>query len=467
MPFAWWRCGDSCPIYWKLFRPLTLLLVAALFFLYFTGLDDAGLLGPDEPRYAAIGRQMARSNDFVTPTLWGSPWYEKPPLLYWMVAAGNRLGLGPELGARLPVELAAVAFILFFYRLLASRLTPRIALYSSIILATSAAWIAYAFSAVTDIPLATCLGVAVLLTVFEETGGRGLTAGIFLGLAVLAKGPVAWILFAPVLLFKFQWKRAAIILATSLAVSAPWYLLVYQRNGWPFVQEFFIRHHFQRFASDELKHVRAWHFYIPVMLGAVFPWTPLYGFFALRAKSLTQDPRVRMIAFYVLWVVVFFSVSRNKLPGYILPAVPGVALLFGTAAEKAPRWVLAFCAWFLSIIPALAHILGPALDNGLTRVAIPNPPVWGLALAGVATLCCLGNRTFGMTAIGLLFLIPVSYMKSVAFPVLDRTVSARQAAKRGTPACVDGSQRDLYYGLNYYLDVRRKLPVCGEHETPP
>ena len=98
---------------------------------------------------------------------------------------------------------------------------------------------------------------------------------------------------------------------------------------------------------------------------------------------------------------------------------------------------------------------------------IPNPPAWGLALAGIATLCCLGNRTFGIVAIGTLFLIPVTYMKSVAFPVLDRTVSARQAARKGPPACVDGSQRDLYYGLNYYLDVAKKLPVCGDHETPP
>lgn len=446
-----------------MFRPLTLLLLAALFFLYFAGLDDSGLLGPDEPRYAAIGRQMARSSDFITPTLWGAPWYEKPALLYWLIAAGNLAGLGPELAPRLPIALIAVAFILFFYKILAKNINPPIALYSSTILATSAAWLAYGFVAVTDIPLAACLGVAVLLTIFGE---KTAAPGIFLGLALLAKGPVAWILFAPVLLKK-EWKRTAIIIAISAVVAAPWYFLVYQRNGWPFVQEFFIRHHFKRFSSEELKHVRAWHFYIPVMLGAIFPWTPLYGALAYRFKSIIEDPRVKLIAIYALWIIVFFSISKNKLPGYILPAIPAIALLLGIAAEKSPRWVIAFCAWFLSFIPAFAHILGPALDHGLTKVAIPNPPAWGLALAGVATLCCLGNRTFGIVAIGVLFLIPVTYMKSVAFPVLDRTVSARQAARKGTPACVDGSQRDLYYGLNYYLDVTKKLPVCGDHETPP
>ena len=175
-----------------------------------------------------------------------------------------------------------------------------------------------------------------------------------------------------------------------------------------------------------------------------------------------------VIALWILWIVVFFSASKNKLPGYILPAVPGVAMLLGLAAEKAPRWVLALCGCMLALIPALAQVLGPAMDQGLSKVSIPGPPLWGLALAGVAALAALGNRTFAVVAIGWAFLIPMNYLKAVAFPVLDRTVSARQAAKKGMPAgCVDHSQRDLYYGLNYYLDVKRKLPVCGDVETPP
>jgi 4-amino-4-deoxy-L-arabinose transferase-like glycosyltransferase len=411
---------------------------------------------------------MARTGDIVTPILWGGPWFEKPPLLYWIIAIGNKAGLGPELAARIPVALVAVAFIAFFFRVTTQALGARVGLYSSVILATSAGWLAYSFVAVTDVPLAACLAVAVLLIVFDA--GPAWIAGVFLGLALLAKGPVAWVLFAPVLawmLWRRAWRPAAAVIGVSLLLAAPWYVLVYLRNGWPFVQEFLIRHHFQRFSSDALRHVQSWYFYIPVMLGALFPWTPLYGVLAFKCKALTADPKVRVLAVFTLWVVVFFSISRNKLPGYILPALPGVAVLLGMAANRSPRWVLAFCAWSLSIVPALAHVLGPALDHGLTRVAIPNPPAWGLALAGVAALCCLGNRTFGVVAIGMLFLIPVGYVKSVAFPVLDRTVAAREAARKGMPACVDGSQRDLYYGLNYYLDVARKLPVCGGSETPP
>src|SRR6516162_506563 len=85
---------------------LAVLLVG---FLYLYGLSATGLLGPDEPRYAAVGREMARSGDWVTPRLWGDPWFEKPPLLYWMAAAGFLLGLGPEMAPRLPVAALALA----------------------------------------------------------------------------------------------------------------------------------------------------------------------------------------------------------------------------------------------------------------------------------------------------------------------------------------------------------------------
>lgn len=83
--------------------------------LYLTGLTRMGMVGPDEPRYADVGRAMARSGDWITPRLWGHPWFEKPALLYWMTGAGFRLGLGPELAPRLPVALLSLAFLAFFW----------------------------------------------------------------------------------------------------------------------------------------------------------------------------------------------------------------------------------------------------------------------------------------------------------------------------------------------------------------
>ena len=101
-----------------------ILLAAAFTLLYLFGLGSAGFLGPDEPRYASIGREMARSGDWVTPRLNGSPWFEKPPLLYWMTAAANRLGLRDEWAARLPVALISLAFLAFFHRALRREFSP-------------------------------------------------------------------------------------------------------------------------------------------------------------------------------------------------------------------------------------------------------------------------------------------------------------------------------------------------------
>src|SRR3954452_20994550 len=120
-------------------RKPQLWLFAALliYFLFFFHLTATGMLGPDEPRYAAIGRAMARSGDWITPRLWGQPWFEKPALLYWMTAAGFRMGLGPELAPRLPVALASIAFLVLYWWLLRGEFGCRAAWMATLILGTS------------------------------------------------------------------------------------------------------------------------------------------------------------------------------------------------------------------------------------------------------------------------------------------------------------------------------------------
>src|SRR5579872_3470626 len=130
-------------------------LFAALliYFLYFFHLTATGMLGPDEPRYAAIGREMARSGDWITPRLWGEPWFEKPALLYWMTGLGFRLGLSDDAAPRLPVAIVSVAFLGLFYYLLRRQFGERPAIFATAILGTSAGWIGLSHAAVVDIPL--------------------------------------------------------------------------------------------------------------------------------------------------------------------------------------------------------------------------------------------------------------------------------------------------------------------------
>src|ERR1700690_4020353 len=119
------------------------LAIPCLCLLYFWRLGGMGIAGPDEPRYAAIGREMARSGDWVTPRLWGEPWFEKPALLYWMSGFGFLAGLGEELAPRIPVALFSSAFLVFFFWILRREFGETAAAYSTAILATSAGWLAF------------------------------------------------------------------------------------------------------------------------------------------------------------------------------------------------------------------------------------------------------------------------------------------------------------------------------------
>src|SRR5260370_39901224 len=132
-------------------------------FLYFFHPPATGMLGPDEPRYAAIGREVARSGDWVTPRLWGEPWFEKPALLYWMTGIAFRLGLGEDAAPRLPVAMVSVVFLALFFFLLRRQFGERPAWFATAILGTSAGWIGLSHAGVVDIPLAATFSLSVLL----------------------------------------------------------------------------------------------------------------------------------------------------------------------------------------------------------------------------------------------------------------------------------------------------------------
>src|SRR3989449_11489228 len=168
-------------------------VAVSLYFLYLFRLTGTGLLGPDEPRYASISWEMARSRDWVTPRLWGQPWFEKPALLYWMTGAGFRLGLGEEMAPRLPVALLSVLFLAFFYWSLRREFGAEPAGYASAILGSCAGWVAFSYIPVPDLPMSAFFSAAMLCGMIWLVGGRAIwltAAAASLGLAVLAKGLV-------------------------------------------------------------------------------------------------------------------------------------------------------------------------------------------------------------------------------------------------------------------------------------
>ncbi len=453
---------------------------AAMLFLNFFGLTDVGVIGPDEPRYASIGQEMARSGDWITPRLWGKPWFEKPPLVYWMTGLASLAGLGKDLAPRLPVALLNVGFLVLFYRLLGAEFGRRAAFFATAILGTSAMWVAFAHIGATDLPMSATFTLAMLAGLrWNRSGKRRWLAvsGALLGVAVLAKGLVPLALSFPLL-----WlgrRRLPSFLGPApvgafLAVAGPWYLACWFQNGSAFIDEFFVRHHFGRFSTDALMHQQPFWFYLPVLAAGVFPWTPLLV--ALFRRSLFRDERRRFILLWLAFGFVFFSMATNKLPGYLLPLFPAVAILGGLALDEMrdARWVLAPACALLLLVPVVAGSLpGILTAGGLSRATLGGWS-WSFAITYLSLAAVIwwfdeiGRREGAAGLLVLATVFGVVYIKVKAFPAIDRLATARPLWQRieaqAVFACVEEVHRNWRYGLNYYSGT--PLPECSQTPRP-
>jgi len=428
------------------------------------------LLSKDEPRYAAIGLEMARSGDFVMPMLWGQPWFEKPPLLYWMTAGAARLGIPGDPAARLPVALLGAAFLAAFFAILAREFGSGVALLSSAILGTSAGWLAYSRIAVTDLPLSATFAAGMLLLMRPGVSWRrAVMAGVLIGLAALAKGLVPFVLFLPAIWFLRRQIRPLLVVAgVALAVAAPWYTAVTMRAGRAFLDEFIWKQHFARFVSDISQHVQPWWYYAPLLLVGLAPWTPLI---ALVRPRLFRDVRARFLLVWFLWGLIFFSASRNKLPGYVLPLMPAAAALLAIALNHAPRvWAaltLGASALLIYVFPVAERLLPSALNSGISHgsFAFPSTPLVAVAALAIAA-ATLAFRTLRTAAVLLVVAgvaIGAAHFVVNAYPVLDQRVSTREIwrgfdHRRGRP-CVASGSWELRYGLSYYFGFA--VPDCA------
>jgi hypothetical protein len=298
----------------------------------------------------------------------------------------------------------------------------------------------------------------------EQRLNRGWIAGALLGLAVLAKGLVPLVLFAPLLLIVRR-KRLA-ILGGLLIVAAPWHVLCWMRNGSAFWDDYFWKQHVARFFTPQLEHVQPSWYYVPVLLAGLFPWTPLVGLLARR--RIFDDVRVVLLTAWTLYGLIFFSAARNKLPGYLLPLLPALAILLAVAIEKAPgkHYWLAACASLLVLLPTAGRILPQALLVGLGRsnlVFAPGGLIFLLAAAIVGWLAWRQKAELALACVALAAGLGIVYLKSTDLPMLDRTVSVRPFwstnQKRLENSCLGATRRMWEYGLDYYAG--REIPRCA------
>lgn len=377
------------------------------------------LLGPDEPRYAQVAREMFLRGDWVTPTLGGHNWFEKPALLYWLqITFFNIFGVS-EFAARLGSALFGLGTVTALW-ILGRRFTtehteiseenqkaddmaensvpsvssvvnrlPDFATYLLIISASSLGLLVFARGASFDIivtfPLTAAMAGYFVHDHDHRTGKAGFPLGLvafyfFIGLAVLAKGLIGILFpFAIVTFFHVLSRRMpsrSFVLSVfwgipiSTAIAATWYLPMYRRNGWEFIDEFIIQHHFQRFTSNKYQHPQPFHFFWWVLPLMTFPWIPFFfGGLWRSAKMFINDLKTPtptlpnsstpLLLYSLSWLLVplvFFSFSGSKLPGYILPALPPAIV------------ISAFFAWQLAAKKAIWRRLIPAIGVAMLLV---------------------------------------------------------------------------------------------------
>lgn len=459
-----------------------------------------GLVGADEPRYAQVAREMLARRDYVTPVLYGKPWLEKPALYYWRAMFAFKDFGVHGWSARLPsAEFAFILIVLIYLHM--RRFRPGGQLDAALITVSCAAVVGFARGASTDMQMAApfCIGMLGWYAWYETDKKFWLFDLYFFGgAATLAKGPVApFLAICIIFLFAALRREWSLLRRTIwwpgillyLAMVLPWFIAVQHRNP-QFVRVFFLEHNLQRFATDRFRHQQALWYYLPVMGLALMPWLALACsamWDAIRTSidewkvrrnpaRYVGNPRTgdAFPEFLVLWAifpVVFFSFSESKLPGYILPAVPPIAILCGDYLNRVrkrglhPR-LLGVHALVVGFLVAGALML-PQI---LVRNGAWPPMQVALAAAVVGTAIAIGVFVtvlrFGTGRLRIATLVPVAlilvYLLGTRNGVLlDQKYSARTLARElqqlpdePHAVAVFEARRDMQYGLAFYLNER-------------
>jgi 4-amino-4-deoxy-L-arabinose transferase-like glycosyltransferase len=340
-------------------KRVSILLCLAIVAFYFYGLGLLPLVGPDEPRYAQVAREMLLRGDLITPTLGGHTWFEKPALLYWMmIAAFKAFGVN-EWSARLGSALSGLLTIAAVWcvgrqieRTSSTEGTSSLGFWSALAAATSFGIIVFSRGASFDIIITMTTTWALSFFLLQELASVPRSKTIFLigfyalvGMSLVAKGLVGIVIpFGVITLYyllrrelpaRRVWLSLIWGVPVALAVSSIWYGPVIYRHGWQFIDQFFIQHHFARYISNKYHHAQPVYFYLLILVPLTLPWSAFLfeGIGTIRHWNLKDlDGLSKARVFSLAWLllpILFFSFSGSKLPGYILPVLPAASLIVG------------------------------------------------------------------------------------------------------------------------------------------
>lgn len=417
----------------RLAHCLALIAITAVLFLPALGVPS--LWDIDEGHNADTAREMLAAGNWVVPVFNGELRVDKPILLYWLqLVAYQAFGVS-EFAARLPSALAAMLTVLLTYELGRRLFDPRTALLGGVVLASALLFCGSAHFANPDALLNACTVLTFLCFWIGWERGDSywlVWIGLSTGLGFLAKGPVALVLPAAVIGLFLLWQRQlrrlwSLRLLQGLLtwglVAVPWFALVGSETKGQFLRGFFLKHNVNRYLEAMEGHHGAPFYHVLSLVLGFLPWSVFllpalwYAFCAKddpetpkHPDDQDQSPRLRVSAspcrFLFCWIAVyfvFFSVSQTKLPNYILPLYPAVALLTASFLEHWRRGEIEVAGWLRLLGLACWASIGVGLALVLLRAGgvIDVPVLQGRYLPGVEEGIWLGIVPIaGATAAG-------------------------------------------------------------------
>jgi 4-amino-4-deoxy-L-arabinose transferase-like glycosyltransferase len=470
---------------------LLLISVAVLFY----HLGTPALFEPDEGRNAEKAREILLIHDWVTPHQDFLPVLDKPIFFYWLVALSYKVFGVSEWTARVPSAVAAAGCVLLIYAFVSKFFGAWEALWSGLILVTSAEFFLLARIVIVDMSLTFFITLSLCCLYWashtaDASQRRLLYLAMYAGMGTgtLVKGLVGVVLpgmiIVAFLLLTRQWsklRKMDLVVGGILffLIVVPWYVLVELRNP-GYLRYFLWEEHFVRFFSPHFHRSQPWYYFLIVLAVGFLPWTFLLPHVVLSQWKSRQDEPTLFLLLWAVLPLLFFSFSDSKLPPYIVPLYPPLAAMAGvtivkTLSDHFPRSIrivlIPWCAQALFILCLVAGAIRPVLlprDIG-EHFSAMSRPLFAIGVAVFITVFALiqGHRRGCLQRPGFLYgfyclgLIPLLVLVVHIMAAVSVYRSAKEIATKSV-AFIDPSDQLVLYGdalegLPFYLDVQKPL----------
>ncbi len=357
---------------------LTLVFLVVIWFIFFiNGLFSLPLMPPDEPKYAYAAFRMIKTGDFITPYFNCHPRFDKPPLIYWLIVLSYKLFGVSDWAARLPSVLATLGLIFLIWWFAERELGSRVATLSVIVFSTIVhVWVmGRAVAPEMVLVFFETLAIFLFYTGVEDNNKRAITgAYLSMSLAFLTKGPVGVLMVIGAVLPYFfikrglkntissMWSLTGVIL--FIVTGLPWYIAMLLKHGYRYFYEFFLYHNIYRFTGQARQHPFGFYYYLPVFAGAFYLWWPFSGALFRYLKDVIRSRKVELFLFlWVVFVLMFFTISVNKLHNYILISYPAASILLASIilrpSSDTDKRIRRYIFGFSLIIEAASFFLIP------------------------------------------------------------------------------------------------------------